>query len=223
MATGKSSIAIGSSYYTTYHGSISSGEASIALGASSKATEYKSIAIGTKSEANAKESVAIGNESIATRGAIQDKKDVYLIEDEAVAKTASRTKGAVSVGFEGVEKTRRDRITGKTHTSIEGDIRRQITNVAAGSKDSDAVNIAQLKAATGSNPQLFKFLGVTDKNYADKVDGYEDGGKYYDGNGKELPKEKISIDSDGRITKLILSDTQDTPCLLYTSPSPRDS
>ncbi len=211
LATGKSSIAIGSSYYTTYHGSISSGEASIALGASSKATEYKSIAIGTKSEANAKESVAIGNESIATRGAIQDKKDVYLIEDEAVAKTASRTKGAVSVGFEGVEKTRRDRITGKTHTSIEGDIRRQITNVAAGSKDSDAVNIAQLKAATGSNPQLFKFLGVTDKNYADKVDGYEDGGKYYDGNGKELPKEKISIDSDGRITKLILSDTQDTP------------
>ena len=211
LATGKSSIAIGSSYDTTYHGSISSGEASIALGASSEATEYKSIAIGTKSKANAKESVAIGNESIATRGAIQDKKDVYLIEDEAVAKTASRTKGAVSVGFEGVEKTRRDRITGKTHTSIEGDIRRQITNVAAGSKDSDAVNIAQLKAATGSNPQLFKFLGVTDKNYADKVDGYEDGGKYYDGNGKELPKEKISIDSDGRITKLILSDTQDTP------------
>ena len=211
LATGKSSIAIGSSYDTTYHGSISSGEASIALGASSEATEYKSIAIGTKSKANAKESVAIGNESIATRGAIQDKKDVYLIEDEAVAKTASRTKGAVSVGFEGVEKTRRDRITGKTHTSIEGDIRRQITNVAAGSKDSDAVNIAQLKAATGSNPQLFKFLGVTDKNYVDKVDGYEDGGKYYDGNGKELPKEKISIDSDGRITKLILSDTQDTP------------
>ncbi|MCZ6111365.1 YadA-like family protein [Campylobacter ureolyticus] len=211
LATGKSSIAIGSSYNTTYHGSISSGEASIALGASSKATEYKSIAIGTKSKANAKESVAIGNESIATRGAIQDKKDVYLIEDEAVAKTASRTKGAVSVGFEGVEKTRHNRITGETYTSIEGDIRRQITNVAAGSKDSDAVNIAQLKAATGSNPQLFKFLGVTDKNYADKVDGYEDGGKYYDGNGKELPKEKISIDSDGRITKLILSDTQDTP------------
>ncbi|MCZ6171944.1 YadA-like family protein [Campylobacter ureolyticus] len=213
LATGKSSIAIGSSYYTTYHGSISSGEASIALGASSKATEYKSIAIGTKSEANAKESVAIGNESIATRGAIknEDKKDVYLIEDEAVAKTTSRTKGAVSVGFEGVEKTRRNRITGETYTSIEGDIRRQITNVAAGSKDSDAVNIAQLKAATGSNPQLFKFLGVTDKNYADKVDGYEDGGKYYDKNGKELPKEKISIDSDGKITKLILSDTQDTP------------
>ena len=213
LATGKSSIAIGSSYDTTYHGSVSSGEASIALGASSKATEYKSIAVGTKSEAKAKESVAIGNESIATRGAIEnkDKKDVYLIEDETVAKTASRTKGAVSVGFEGVEKTTHNKRTGETHTRIEGDIRRQITNVAAGSKDSDAVNIAQLKAATGSNPQLLKFLGVTDKKYTDKVDGYVDGGKYYDNNGKELPKEKISIDSDGRITKLILSNTQDTP------------
>ena len=214
LATGKSSIAIGSSYDTTYHGSISSGEASIALGASSKATSDKSIAIGTKSEANAKESVAIGNDSVATRGAIEneDKKDVYLIEDEAVAKTASRTKGAVSVGFEGVEKTITNRRTGETYTTIQGDIRRQITNVAAGSKDSDAVNVAQLKAAVAdSNPQIFKFLGVTDKNYADQVDGYEDGGKYYDNKGKELPKEKISIDSDGRITKLILSNTQDTP------------
>ena len=91
-----------------------------------------SVILGSKGYSSVKDGVALGSGSNANRGALTDadKALVYNGDDAGVKDTIKNTYGAVSVGKEG----------GK-----EG-YTRQIINVAAGSQDSDAVNVAQLKA-----------------------------------------------------------------------------
>lgn len=100
-----------------------------AVGYGSHATAESATTLGAKAEANAYESVAIGAFSVADResGAVG-----AFAPEGADSLTWKANRGAVSVG-----------------SSVEGkEITRQITNVAAGSEATDAVNVAQLKAAT---------------------------------------------------------------------------
>lgn len=96
-----------------------------AVGYGSHATAERATTLGAKAEANAYESVAIGAFSVADResGVV----GLYAPDEDKDSLTWKATKGAVSVG--------------------SATITRQITNVAAGSEDTDAVNVAQLKAA----------------------------------------------------------------------------
>ena len=107
---------------------------SAAYGYSAGANAVESSAFGTSANATADGGVALGAHSVANR---EKGSTGYLAPDmtdpanAAKAATWVSTSGAVSLGGTDAE--------GKT-------ISRQITNLAAGFEDSDAVNVAQLKA-----------------------------------------------------------------------------
>lgn len=107
---------------------------SAAYGYSAGANAVESSAFGTSANATADGGVALGAHSVANR---EKRSTGYLAPDmtdpanAAKAATWVSTSGGVSLGGTDAE--------GKT-------ISRQITNLAAGSADSDAVNVAQLKA-----------------------------------------------------------------------------
>ncbi|CAH1043417.1 YadA-like family protein [Halomonas sp. TD01] len=96
------------------------GADSIAMGSSSVAAGDRSVASGAGAQANAEGSVALGADSVADREGMNGERERF--SNESVAST----QGAVSVGSEGNE--------------------RQITNVAGGTQDTDAVNVRQLDA-----------------------------------------------------------------------------
>ena len=107
---------------------------SAAYGYSAGSNAVESSAFGTSAQANKEGSVALGAHSVANRekGSIGYlAPDMTNPDNAANAATWVSTSGAVSLGGTDAE--------GKT-------ISRQITNLAAGSEDSDAVNVAQLKA-----------------------------------------------------------------------------
>lgn len=131
-------IAIGSSSSGSKIGALSIGKNSIAIGTSTSNSKNgatakgdNSISFGADTLATAIDGIALGSSSIANEEFIQNKQSVYLYDDDNVKNTVENTKGALSVGSDGKETKR---------------FTRQIINVAAGSKDSDAVNVAQLKA-----------------------------------------------------------------------------
>ena len=142
---GSSSIALGKEATT--------GSRSVALGDQTKATGESSTAIGVEAKATALDSIAIGGGTSATGG------DSIAIGNDATANSqysvaigassvADRESGVVGAfAPEGA-----DSLTWKANAgavSVGSDtITRQITNVAAGSEATDAVNVAQLKAAT---------------------------------------------------------------------------
>lgn len=99
-------------------------------------TADEAVAIGNGTTVTAESGVAIGAGSVADRVAGSEKRVLGafapdIIPEEAVS-TWTSTRGAFSVG------------------DTVRNITRQITNVAAGSEDTDAVNVAQLKKALES-------------------------------------------------------------------------
>ena len=131
-ATGASATALGpqstaSATYTTAIGmnSVANQEYAIAIGGSSEATVQRGVALGTYSKADTASGVS-GYDGNANR----TNKYAGL-----AGNALTSTWGAVSIG--------------------DGTNTRQITGLAAGTKDTDAVNIAQLKsvnlAVTGDN------------------------------------------------------------------------
>ncbi|WP_207502266.1 YadA family autotransporter adhesin, partial [Campylobacter geochelonis] len=91
------------------------------------------VALGNKTNVTVADGVALGSNSVANRaGGIAGfiPSSASAAQKTAIAATTKGSLGAVSVGNK--------------------DATRQITNVAAGSKDSDAVNVAQLKAVSNS-------------------------------------------------------------------------
>ena len=131
-ATGASATALGpqstaSATYTTAIGmnSVANQEYAIAIGGSSEATVQRGVALGTYSKADTASGVS-GYDGNANR----TNKYAGL-----AGNTLTSTWGAVSIG--------------------DGTNTRQITGLAAGTKDTDAVNVAQLKsvnlAVTGDN------------------------------------------------------------------------
>lgn len=111
---------------------------SAAYGYSAQAKAVESSAFGTSAQANVEGSIALGAHSVANRG---KGSTGYLAPDmtdpanAANAATWVSTSGAVSLGG-----------TDAAEAGANKTISRQITNLAAGSEDSDAVNVAQLKA-----------------------------------------------------------------------------
>ena len=125
-ANGLESIAIGSRVNST-------SQHSIAIGTAANASAVKSVAIGPDSRASVDGGVALGRDSVAdVAGGVTNKgynpntnrTDVYSGLNGNVL---TSTTGAVSIG------------NGSTVT-------RQLTGLAAGTKDTDAVNVAQLKS-----------------------------------------------------------------------------
>ena len=113
------------------------GSQTVAVGYYARATATNAAALGAATSANVDGGVALGYQSATTRSAGNK---VNGVEQTAYLKPASvdstnstwtSTAGAVSVG----------------NVSAKQSITRQITDVAAGSLDTDAVNVAQLKAA----------------------------------------------------------------------------
>ena len=114
-----------------------SGNDNVIFGSADKVTETtvnNAVVLGHNAKVTGEGGVALGAGSVADRAAEVVGYDPatgaeYVIpEDDAASYVWKATKGAVSVG-------------------INGTLTRQITNVAAGSEDTDAVNVAQLKRA----------------------------------------------------------------------------
>lgn len=109
----------------------------ISLGNKNTIEADDAVAIGNGAKVEAEGGVAIGVGSVADRGA--GSRGAFAPDTSTVGalSTWRSTAGAVSVGYTSVGDTVRN-------------ITRQITNVAAGSEDTDAVNVAQLKKALES-------------------------------------------------------------------------
>ena len=142
--------------YTT-----ASGESSIAIGSYAKATATSSMAFGKDANANIAGGVALGSESKTTVAAgvtgynpADSRTNKYSTQAGAVG---TSTLAAVSIG-DGSNKTR------------------QLTGLAAGTADTDAVNVAQLKnvnlkyaADTGNSDVLLKDGTLTVKGDGDLI------------------------------------------------------
>ncbi|WP_295234740.1 hypothetical protein, partial [Veillonella sp.] len=142
-AEGPQTIAIGSQANAKIR-------SSIAIGDQATTTGDVSMAIGAAANASAVSSVALGWESVADRAAGSVGYDPLTGQNSSsTAPTWKSVGGAVSVGQNGQA----------------GQLTRQIINVAAGTEDTDAVNVAQLKnvaklAKDAGNANL-KFTGNT--------------------------------------------------------------
>ena len=113
----------------------SAGNFGTALGADATATSEKGTALGYNAKVTEDDGVALGSNSVANTAAGVAGYDVSAADNRAnrytdlTGSVATSTLGAVSVG---------------QSTSV-GTETRQITNLAAGKKDTDAVNVAQLR------------------------------------------------------------------------------
>ncbi|WP_196799663.1 hypothetical protein, partial [Campylobacter ureolyticus] len=124
-----------------------SGNFSTAIGSHAVAKEQNSIALGAGSQANINNSVALGSDSVAnTKAGIEGKYFGVGENDKKGTATWTSTRGAVSVGDK------------------DNNITRQITNVAAGYADTDAVNVAQLKSLKSFADKGLYFQGDDNKS-----------------------------------------------------------
>ena len=127
-ATGTNATAAGVRAYAA-------GNFGTALGADATATSEKGTALGYNAKVTEDDGVALGSNSVANTAAGVTGYDVSTADNRAnrytdlTGSVATSTLGAVSVG---------------QSTSV-GTETRQITNLAAGKKDTDAVNVAQLR------------------------------------------------------------------------------
>ena len=126
----------------------------VAIGIQAKVGDNakNAISIGTNSVTSVAGGVALGSYSQANRKALDDttKQGVYLFDNQAIANTVANTKGAISVGGS-------DEVGNK--------FTRQITGVAAGTEDSDAVNVAQLKAVQKVANQGSKWIAADNRKF----------------------------------------------------------
>ncbi|MFV0635767.1 ESPR-type extended signal peptide-containing protein [Mitsuokella sp. WILCCON 0060] len=188
---------------------------SIAIGTASTA-QYStfSTALGDSSNAQTEGSVALGAGSIATRAAGNKEQTItetvdyntgvtttktlgneltaYLKPDTVASgqeSTWTSTTGAVSVGGESTYKVYENGVkVTKTAT-----LTRQITNVAAGSEDTDAVNVAQLKAAR---------ITVTSSDNSVGITTTKDDNDYHTNYDLKVATATLSAGTDGKITNL---------------------
>ena len=113
------------------HNTLEDRENVISLGNNNKVKANNAVAIGNGTTVEAESGVAIGVGSVADRVAESEKGARGEFAPDTIPtgqeSTWTSTKGAVSVG------------------DTANNITRQITNVAAGREDTDAVNVAQLK------------------------------------------------------------------------------
>lgn len=144
-ATAIGNAAAASGIYSTAIGTSSKakGTYSIASGVSAEAKGNQSVALGLSSGADVDNGVALGAYSKATvdKGVAGYDPSGKISTDDAVWKA---THAAVSVGSSDPSDPSKLLVT------------RQINNVAAGTKDADAVNVAQLKALNAANTEQLR-------------------------------------------------------------------
>jgi len=175
-ATGPASVALGVN-------STATGQGALAIGAVSNAQDNGTIAVGINSKAAGVNSIAIGSGNTSSTGANTTGPNATSIGSNASAVVDStaigsgakaNVSGGVAIGKDSVANTAAgvagfDPVTGTTSTQTtnvwkstqgaialgdaENNVTRQLTGLAAGTNDSDAVNVAQLKTVTN---QTFK-------------------------------------------------------------------
>ena len=138
-SSGKASMAIGAD-------AVASQENSISIGSSANAAGNNSVSIGADSStvAAAAGSVALGHTSQATRAAI----DATKVQANAAPTVANNQVYALASASNADQNNITATVKGELGAVSVGTQNgtRQIINVAAGTEDSDAVNVAQLKA-----------------------------------------------------------------------------
>ncbi|HAU2768953.1 TPA: autotransporter adhesin SadA [Salmonella enterica subsp. enterica serovar Dublin] len=152
-STEEDSLAVGTDSLAMGAKTIVNADAVIGIGLNTlvMADAINGIAIGSNARANHANSIAMGNGSQTTRGAQTDY-TAYNMD------TPQNSVGEFSVGSE--------------------DGQRQITNVAAGSADTDAVNVSQLKvtdAQVSRNTQSITNLNTQVSNLDTRVTNIENG------------------------------------------------
>ena len=139
-ATGNKALAIGSA--TT-----ANGLESIAIGSRVNSTSQHSIAIGTASNASAVKSVAIGPDSRATvdGGVALGRDSVADVAGGTANKGYNPNTNRTDV-YSGLNGNVLTSTTGAVSIGNGSTVTRQLTGLAAGTRDTDAVNVAQLKS-----------------------------------------------------------------------------
>ncbi|MPX32820.1 YadA-like family protein [Moraxella catarrhalis] len=119
-------------------------ESSIAIGSNAESNQLGAIAIGTNAQANAQHSIALGygsnvNNNNNNNAYIPTKNGKSNISRDQAYKAATGNTGPLSIG--------------------SNNLRRRIINVGAGVNDTDAVNVAQLKAVANWAERPITFNG----------------------------------------------------------------
>ncbi|MFN0297939.1 YadA-like family protein, partial [Acinetobacter albensis] len=182
QALGNQSIAIGKGNIVTgnHSGAIGdpnvvSGNESYVLGNNNTVTTDDTFVLGNNITKTTKGSVVLGTGSAATTGAnVQG----YLAAQSTSVKNTTSTTGAIAVG------------------SAQDGVYRQITGVAAGTQDSDAVNVAQLKAVADQTGTAVNNLN----NAAVKYDDPANKGSITLAGGNDGSGTKISNLKDGDVS-----------------------
>ena len=128
---------------------LSKGKKGTALGTDAKVKAREGTAIGAYSSVSAEGGVAVGKGSVADRAA--GMKGYAPVGEAGTSPVWKATDGAVSLGSDSSARTR------------------QITNLAAGTENTDAVNVAQLKRA---RVELTNGTNTTVKSTNDQTDGH---------------------------------------------------
>ena len=135
VAQGTDSIAVGGA-------AMASGTSAVAIGDSASAPSANAVALGSQAKVTQTGGVALGAGSVANTAA---GKEGYIpvtatSQQAAAIRATNSTEGAVSVG------------------DASKGVYRQITGVAAGTADTDAVNVAQLKGVNNQITNVNKYV-----------------------------------------------------------------
>ncbi|WP_299330188.1 YadA-like family protein [uncultured Psychrobacter sp.] len=169
LALGRQSAAIADFAQAIGNVASATGTGSLAVGHSARAEGYRSIAIGSADIANAgkkgdqegvtyqinQQTLAEGEDSIALgSGAESLKEDSVALGSYSTANVAGGITGYDPTGNNNAAITATKSTTGavsvgRSASNEKAAVRRQIVNVAAGTNNSDAVNVSQLKGLAG--------------------------------------------------------------------------
>ena len=174
VALGAMSQAAGDASMAMGLNALAEGDASTAIGPLARSKGKKSIAMGVNANSQVDGGVALGVDSVSNR---QQTSNAYIPSGADTAqvnaiKATKGTTGAVSVGSDTVK--------------------RQIINVAAGTNDSDAVNVAQLKAVTSN-------ASWTAQENGNDVNAVKNGSKVNFADGTNTTA-SVTKDASGKVT-----------------------
>ena len=174
VALGAMSQAAGDASMAMGLNALAEGDASTAIGPLARSKGKKSIAMGVNANSQVDGGVALGADSVSNR---QQTSNAYIPSGAGAAQVnainaTKGTTGAVSVGSDTVK--------------------RQIINVAAGTDDSDAVNVAQLKAVTSN-------ASWTAQGNGNDVNAVKNGSKVNFADGTNTTA-SVTKDASGKVT-----------------------
>lgn len=180
-------------------GSEANAQSAISIGQCNNAEGENAISIGNQSHAKAKNSVAIGGPSV-TEGPPAEPGALATVENGVAlgaGSVADREAGMAGYLSEGKTSAEWKSTLGALSVGAEfdkGADTRQITGVAAGTKDTDAVNVAQLKAVaknlTGNITQTNCTIVESDTIAVEKTKKEDKSVEY-----------KLNVKTDGKVEK----------------------